>query len=110
MIDATEHRHIDDAKAGVDAAMEHLAAAGVAHTKGDGRAVAAAHSRCRGALRSAQTAFDAMAKDSTTGKNSDQKIGGLDGPGTSSPPRAGHPLLHGDVAGWAARAFGKKAK
>jgi hypothetical protein len=32
------------------------------------------------------------------------------GEGTSGSPRAMHPLLHGDVAGWVGRAFARKTK
>ena len=102
----------------VNSAQAQLEHAADAHKRGDDNAVRSAHGALGTTLRSMHHALDSLNEEDQSGKldstplggGKGLKIGGLQGDGTSSPPRAGHPLLHGDVAGWAARAFGRKTK
>jgi hypothetical protein len=107
-LNAEESGHLAALRDLVTEAEGHHRAACDAADSGDKAALSSAHIRMGRCIRSMQVRFARMADDGML-KNTDMQVAGTEG-GTSSPPRAGHPLLHGDIAGWAARAFGRKAK
>jgi hypothetical protein len=79
--------------------------------KGDKAALGRAHIAVGRGIRSLQVQFARMAGDGQKADwENNQKTQNSDGmgEGTSGSPRAAHPLMTGDIGGWAARAFGKK--
>jgi hypothetical protein len=94
-------------------AHDHLNSAVTAHEKGDAKGVASAHTRLSRCLRSVDVEHAKMAGGAMQADlDANHKLGTSAGltEGTSSPPRSVHPLIAGDVVGWAARAVGKKAE
>jgi hypothetical protein len=105
--------HVERIRGLVGEMHDHLKSAVTSHEKGDAKGVASAHTRLGRCLRSADVTFAKMAHDAVLQDiHNSQKTQNSDGvsEGTSSPPRAAHPLMTGDVAGWARRAFGGKTK
>jgi hypothetical protein len=104
-------RHVERVRGLVEEIATHHRAACDAADSGNKAALGSAHTRLGRCIRSAQVTFAKMAADavaSDMAKNHETQNSGGMGEGTSSPPRAAHPLLQGDVAGWVGRAFGGK--
>src|SRR5438105_2667631 len=98
----TESNYIERLRDLTTNAETHLQAAEAAHDAGDHGALRSAHRSCAGVLRAMHRVFKSMSDDGTL-VNTDMKVAGTDG-GTSSPPRTGSPLMHGDLKGWLDRA------
>ena len=99
--------HISRARDAVDAALLHHDAACEAYDRDDPVAVKEAHANLRRCLRSAQSAFRAIASDQEiNGKTKIiQTSDGVGESGGSNTGRAGRsPLMTGDIEGWLARA------
>jgi hypothetical protein len=96
----------------VEAEGHHRAAVDAAD-KNDKAALASAHIRVSRCFRSLHVRFAKIAGDAVLADiDANHKVGTSAGitEGTSSPPRAAHPVLVGDVAGFARRMFGGKTR
>ena len=110
--DAEMKAHLDHLRDLVTEAEGYHREAIDAADRGNKAALASAHLRVSRCFRSLHVRFAKIAGDAVQADlDANHKLGTSAGitEGTSSPPRARHPLLHGDVAGWAARAFGKRS-
>jgi hypothetical protein len=110
---AADSAHLARLRELTEEVAQHHRAACDAAAAGDKAALSSAHIRCGRAIRSMQVeharwAGDAMQAD-LDANHKVQTSGGM-GEGTSGPPRAMHPLMTGDVAGWVGRAFARKTK
>jgi hypothetical protein len=107
----------------INSAQAQLETAAAAHKRGDDNVVRSAHGALGTTLRAMHGALGSLNEDDQSGKldstplggGKQLKIGGLQGDGTSSPPRYVSPLYARGTAGIAdwlasARAFGKRSK
>jgi hypothetical protein len=96
----------------VEAEGHHRAAVDAAD-KNDKAALTQSHIRVSRCFRSLHVRFAKIAGDAVLAdidaNHKTQNSDGM-GEGTSDSPRAVHPLMTGDVAGWVGRAFAGKAK
>jgi hypothetical protein len=108
---ADDSAHLARLRELVTEAEGHHRAAVNAAAEGDKAALSRAHIRVSRCFHSLHVRFAKIAGDAVLADiDANHKVGTSAGntEGTSSQPRAGHPLLVGDVAGWVGRAFARK--